>query len=148
MKSFAKFFLIMVFFLGVPLSSIAQDGNNKTDVGESTVASLLAGLSSDNIGLKSSSAYMLGELRVSSAVVPLMRVLHNDENEEVRISAALALYKIGTPMSIHAVKQAIRFDNSKRVSDLAHKFYSDYEREESKKNNDQATEKLFAQTED
>jgi hypothetical protein len=148
MKAFATIFLILVLLLGVSLSSIAQDDDSKSEVGESTVSSLLVGLSSDNIGLKSSSAYMLGKLRVSSAVIPLMSVLHNDENEEVRISAALALYKIGTPMSIHAVKQAFRFDESKRVSELAHKFYSDYVREESKKNNDQATEKLFAQTED
>jgi hypothetical protein len=148
MKSFSTILLILVFLIGVPLSSIAQNNDNKSKVSESTVASLLMGLNSDNIGLKNSSAYMLGELRVSSAVVPLMRVLHNDENEEVRISAALALYKIGTPMSIHAVKQAIRFDNSNRVNQLAQKFYSDFVREESKKNNDQATEKIFAQTED
>jgi hypothetical protein len=148
MKAFSTILLILVFFSGVSLSTIAQESDNKSEVSESTVASLLVGLKSDNIGLKSSSAYMLGELRVSSTVVPLMRVLHNDKNEEVRISAALALYKIGTPMSIHAVKQAIRFDESKRVNELAHKFYSDYVREESKKNKTQATEKLFAQTED
>ena len=55
-----------------------------------------------------------------------MRVLRNDKSEEVRISAALALYKIGTPMSINAVKQAIRFDESERVSKLASNFYSVY----------------------
>ncbi|UCH66765.1 MAG: HEAT repeat domain-containing protein [Ignavibacterium sp.] len=148
MKAFATILLIMVFLLGVPLSSIAQESNTKIEIGESTIASLLMGLNSDNMGLKSSCAYMLGELRVSSAVVPLMRVLHNDENEEVRISAALALYKIGTPMSIHAVKQAIRFDDCKRVSKLANKFYSDFVREELKKKDKQETEKLFAQTED
>ena len=89
---------------------------------------------------------MLGELKISSAVVALMRVLHNDENEEVRISAALALYKIGTPMAIQAVKQAIKFDDSKRVSTLANKFYNDFLREEFSKTNEQTTEKLLAHT--
>ena len=147
MRVFSTIFLIMIFIVGVPLSSFAKDGDKKTEVSESTIASLLMGLNSDNIGLKSSCAYMLGELRVSSAVVPLMRVLHNDENEELRISAALALYKIGTPMSIHAVKQAIRFDDSKRVSELAQKFYSDYARAELRKNNKRTTDKSFAHTE-
>ena len=89
---------------------------------------------------------MLGELKISSAVVALMRVLHNDENEEVRISAALALYKIGTPMAIQAVKQAIKFDDSKRVSKLASKFYNEFMREEFRKTNEQTIEKLFAHT--
>ena len=147
MKYLSTILLIVVFLIGVPLSAFAQNVDNKREISESTVASLLIGLNSHNIGLKSSSAYMLGELRVSSAVIPLMKVLHNDENEEVRISAALALYKIGTPISIHAVKQAIKFDESKRVAELANKFYSDFVREESRKNNEQ-TEKLFAQTDD
>ena len=148
MKYLSTSLFIGIFLFGVSLSSFAQAIDNKSEVSESTVASLLMGLNSDNIGLKSSSAYMLGELRVSSAVIPLMRVLHNDGNEVVRISAALALYKIGTPMSINAVKQAIRFDDSKRVSELANRFYSVYVREELKKNNEKATEKLIAQTDD
>ena len=89
---------------------------------------------------------MLGELRVASAVVPLMRLLHNDENDEIRISAALALYKIGTPISIQAVKQAIRFDPSIRVSKLAQKFYNEYTRADLKKNNRLSTEKDFVHT--
>ena len=145
LKNFTTIILILVFFSGIP-SSLAKDGDKKNEVSESTVASLLLGLNSDNIGLKCSSAYMLGELKVSSAVVPLMRVLHNDENEKVRISAMLALYKIGTPMSINAVKQAIKFDDSKRVSTLANKFYDDFLREELSKTNKQTTEKLFAHT--
>ena len=147
MKAFTTIFLILVFFLGIPSSSFTKDGDNKDPVSESTVSSLLMGLNSENNGLKSSSAYMLGELKVSSAVVSLMRLLHNDDSEEVRISAALALYKIGTPMSIHAVKQASKFDESKRVSKLAHSFYSEYVREEFRKSNEQPTEKLIAQTE-
>jgi len=146
LKNFTTIILILVFFSGVPSSSLTKDGDKKNEVSESTVASLLLGLNSDNIGLKCSSAYMLGELKVSSAVVPLMRVLHNDENEKVRISAMLALYKIGTPMSINAVKQAIKFDDSKRVSTLANKFYDDFMREEFSKTNEQTTEKLFAHT--
>ena len=143
MKTLTKIFLISVFLLGASLSSIAQDGDSKKEVSEDIVESLLTGLNSDNIGLKGSSAYMLGDLRVTSAVIPLMRLLHNDENDKVRIAAALALYKIGTPMSIHAVKQASRFDDSERVSKLAHIFYSDYMREEFKKNNGQEQEKSF-----
>ena len=71
---------------------------------------------------------MIGELQLSQAVIPLLRILHNEENEELRIAAALALYKIGSPIAINAVKQAIRFDDSERVSKLCANFYNEYRR--------------------
>lgn len=97
-----------------------------TQVSQNTVESLLIGLDSENIGLKSSSAYLIGELQLSQAVIPLMKMLRESKNEDLRIVAALALYKIGTPMSIYAVKQAIRFDESERVSKHCASFYNDF----------------------
>ena len=147
MRIFTTITIILVFNLGSTLFSSTKDDDDKNEASESTIASLLIGLNSDNIGLKSSSAYMLGELKVSSAVVALMKVLHNDENVEVRISAALALYKIGTPMAIYAVKQAIRFDDSMRVRKLAQKFYYDYARADLNRINQDKREKDIAQSE-
>ena len=121
--------IVTIFLLIITLSSNAFAGDNSTkkyEYTQNTIASLMEGLNSDNIGLKTSCAYLLGELNVTEGIIPLMRLLRNDESEEVRICAALALYKIGTPISIFAVKQAIRFDESKRVSKLAAKFYYDY----------------------
>ena len=85
---------------------------------------------------------MLGELKVSDAVIPLRKILRDDENEQARISSALALYKIGTPLSINAVKQAIKFDESKRVSKLATNFYNDYLRNKSG-NEDKTTDTTY-----
>jgi len=129
MKHFTGILVLTTFLLGLSSTTFAGDGKSEMVVKESTIASLLEGLASDNIGLKSSCAYMLGELKITDAIIPLMRMLHNEVNEELRIAAALALYKIGTPMSINAVKQAGRFDESKRVNKLAHNFYSEYLRE-------------------
>jgi HEAT repeat protein len=93
---------------------------------QNTIESLLIGLDSENIGLKSSSAYMIGELQLSQAIIPLMKMLRESKNEELRIVAALALYKIGTPMAIYAVKQASKFDDSERVSKHCASFYNDF----------------------
>lgn len=93
---------------------------------QNTIESLLNGLNSENIGLKSSCAYMIGELQITKAVIPLMKMLRESENEDLRISAALALYKIGTPLAINAVKQAIKFDESERVSKHCASFYNDF----------------------
>jgi HEAT repeat protein len=145
MKHFTRILSLMVFLLVFSNTTFAGDGISEPGMNESTIASLLEGLASDNLGLKSSCAYMLGELKVTEAIIPLMKMLHNDVNEEIRISAALALYKIGTPMSIHAVKQAVRFDESERVNKLAHNFYSEYLREKLNNTVAAATDSLIAQ---
>jgi HEAT repeat protein len=93
---------------------------------DNTVETLIMGLNSDNIGLKSGSAYMIGELQISEAVIPLLKILHTEKNEDLRIAAALALYKIGSPVAIYAVKQTIKFDDSERVSKLCTNFYNEY----------------------
>jgi len=145
MKHFTKILALTVFLLVLSSTAYAGDGKSEVVVKESTIASLMEGLTSDNLGLKSSCAYMLGELKVTEAIIPLMRMLHSDVNEELRISAALALYKIGTPMSIYTVKQAGRFDESERVRKLAQNFYTEYLVEKFKKTDDKETDRLIAQ---
>lgn len=114
--------------LSIATSTAIGNPKATTEIRNNTIESLLIGLNSDNIGLQSSSAYMIGELQLSQGIIPLLRILHNEENEELRIAAALALYKIGSPIAINAVKQAIRFDESERVSKLCATFYNEYRR--------------------
>jgi len=125
-----KLMLIIIFSVSIALITldISAKPKIKVNVTKNTVSSLMIGLASDNVGLKSSSAYMIGELQLSKAVIPLMRILREDENEDLRITAALALYKIGTPLAINAVRQAIKFDESKRVSKHCANFYYEYSR--------------------
>jgi len=93
---------------------------------EVVVENLLIGLNSNNKGLISSSAFYLGELNTKEAVIPLMKMLKNSNEEELRIAAALALLKICDARGIYAIKKAIEFDESKRVSELCSKFYNNY----------------------
>lgn len=126
-KSFAAvLFVLLSLFICVDDNSAQSAGARMKDLSENTIASLIQGLNSDNDGLQSSCAYRLGEFRIEDAVIPLQRVLRNDESESVRISAALALFKIGTPKAIFTVKQAGRFDESDRVRRLSSIFYSAY----------------------
>jgi hypothetical protein len=123
-----KFLLIKILLTCLLIGASYAEGNPKevTKISQNTILSLENGLKSENLGLKSSCVYMLGELKVSNTVIPLMRILRENENDELRIAAALALYKIGTPMAIHAVKQSIRFDDSERVSKHCASFYYEY----------------------
>jgi hypothetical protein len=91
---------------------------------------LLIGLNSNNYGLKTSSAQILGDIKSEKAVIPLMRILKSSDDEKFRIVAALSLYKIQNPRGLFAVRQAAKFDPSNRVKKLCLNFYLDSEKEE------------------
>lgn len=93
---------------------------------EACFKTLQQGLASDNLGVQAGCAYMVGELCCQRSVVCLLKLLRSSPSEELRILAALSLYKIGDSRGIYAIKQAIRFDESERVSRLCEKFYRAY----------------------
>lgn len=93
---------------------------------EQAVENLLIGLSSENDGLRRSSAYMLGVLKSDEAVVPLMRALKSHQDECTRIVAALSLCKIGDARGVFAVKQEVRFSESNKVKKCCACFYNQY----------------------
>ena len=118
------FFLLVAFsFLTYAQTTVPTLTSAKKDC---IKKSLLLGVESENLGLQSCAAYMLGEFCCDEAVIPLLKILHNSPYEEMRIMAALSLYKIGDSRGIFAIRQAIKFDESKRVSKLCDKFYRAY----------------------
>ncbi len=124
-----RMFIAFLFFLVLSSSFIYASNPSEKEkivISQNTIQSLINGIESGNTGLKTSSAYMIGELKITNAVIPLMKVMREDANEEARIAAALSLYKLGTPLAMSAVRQAIRFDNSERVKRLCLRFYNDY----------------------
>ena len=119
--------LLLIFFVFISYATAAEPVKEKRTINRDlAIQNFLNGLNSDNAGLTSSSAYYLGELSSTEAVIPLMKILRNSEKEELRISAALALLKIGDQRGIYAIKRAIIFDESKRVSDMCERFYNAY----------------------
>ncbi len=93
---------------------------------DAAITNLLIGLKSDNLGLKTSSAFMLGELKAREGVVPLMAMLRSENPECCRIVAALALCRIGDERGVYAVKRAVQFDESQQVAQKCAWFYEQY----------------------
>lgn len=108
-----------VIALAIILALPATAGDLRKDIGEAkydlAVQNLLKGVSSENTGLRRSAIYQLGQLEAQDAVIPLMRVLRSCPDEGCRVAAAWALCKIGDDRGVYAVKQAVRFDDSKKV---------------------------------
>ncbi len=130
MKKLSVFFsvvlLLMLFSTSCYSKEISKTKNEEIKKKELIAQNLLNGINSDNLGLKTCSTYLIGEFCCDKAVIPLLRILHNDKFEESRILAALALYKIGDSRGIFAIKQAVKFDESDRVRRMCDKFYRAY----------------------
>lgn len=119
-KLFLAVFLSFLMVTAVFAIDNKKIDNVKYDQIEET---LLAGIESSNKGLVVSSAQILGELNSDKAVIPLMKILHSNINDETKIAAALSLYKIGDARGIFAVKQAAKYDDSERVRKMCGNFY-------------------------
>lgn len=116
--------LMILFFISLSISLFAQETTSSDDV---VIANLVNGVESENLGLKISSVYYLGEKKAEESVIPLMKILKNDENPQARIIAALSLLKIGNEKGMFAVKRAIKFDDDEQVQRMCNIFFTMYQ---------------------
>ena len=93
---------------------------------ELTEETLLNGLECENCGVQASAMYMLGDLKIEKAVIPLMSMLKSAPDEKSRIIAALSLCKIGDGRGTFAVKRAALYDSSDRVRLICSWYYNQY----------------------
>jgi len=115
--------LIQIFSFQILPQETADQNSSEM---EACFKTLQQGLNSDNLGLQAGCAYMVGELSCQRSVITLLKLLHDCPSEELRILAALSLYKIGDSRGIFAIKQAIKFDESKRVQRMCEIYYKAY----------------------
>jgi hypothetical protein len=87
---------------------------------------LLAGIKSGNLGLQTSSAYFLGEMKSDKALIPLLRIVRNGETEEARIIAALSLYKIESKIGMYRLKYLAESDESELARQVFARIYKKY----------------------
>jgi HEAT repeat protein len=114
--------LLFIAVLLMATTAFASSNKVKKELMEDN---LIAGLQSDNLGLKTSSAYFLGEYGSSKCVNSLLKVLKSGETEEERISAAVSLIKIDSDKGFFAVKQRAKYDDSERVRRICSMLYKD-----------------------
>jgi HEAT repeat protein len=126
MKTAGTIFVALL--IAVVTQARAQD--MQKDLGDAKfkrgVENYLVALQSTNDGLRRSAIYGLGQFGAKKATIPLMHVLHSSTDEKSRIAAAWALCRIGESVGTFAVKQAVRFDNSKKVQLHAAWYYNLY----------------------
>jgi hypothetical protein len=116
-------------------AGLAQEVNFSPDKKSVVVENLTIGIESDNNGLNISSARVLYDLidegymngnDADKAMIPLLRLLDNGETDEVRIAAALALFKLGNSIGIYKLRGVAVFDDNERLGNICKNLYYSY----------------------
>ena len=116
-------------------AGVNKKGVEKTLDTEAIVQNLKVGLTSDNYGLRVSSAYVLGQLvccnvinpdDASGTIIPLMKIMNSEETDEARIVAALALYHLKSDRGAMLFGHAATHDGSARFSRFSSILYREY----------------------
>ena len=117
------------------LNGLAQEVEFSAEKKSGVVDNLTNGIIADNSGLNASSANVLYDLiddgylesdDGSKAMIPLLRLLDKGETDEVRIAAALALYKLGNGIGIYRLRGVAVFDDNEKVSSICKNLYYSY----------------------
>lgn len=108
--------LVMIVLAGVFAGNVYASGPNVSRLSlEKGEQMLIKSLESDNYGVRTSAAQILGDMKSTKAVIPLMKMLKSSKDECCRIIAAVSLSKIESSMGRYTVAQAAKFDSSPRV---------------------------------
>jgi HEAT repeat protein len=78
---------------------------NNTVSSKRAAENLIAGIKSENEGLKRSSIYFAGKYEVKETINTLIDLLEEEKNPANRVLIALALYKIGSAEGLEAIKE-------------------------------------------
>lgn len=123
--------IVLVAFLLVPFVS-AQTEQFSIEKKSAIVDNLNVGIKSDNYGLRVGSADVLFDLinqsyleskDASKAMIPLLIMLEKGLTDEERISAAVALFKLGNSIGIYRLRGVAIFDDNERVSKICKNLY-------------------------
>lgn len=127
MKTSAIIRLVILFvFASIITVSAKTTGNDLSTAAKEKEQNLIKELSTKSLDTRVSSVLSLGDMKSSKAMIPLLKILHDEKQDEMRIVAALSLIKIGNPIGVFQVKQAIKFDKSERVRRMCAIFYNAY----------------------
>jgi len=101
-----------------PISSVTSN--------EHALMNLLAGIKSDNDGVKRSCIYFAGKYKIAEAEDALIEQLHNEENSSTRILIALVLYEMGSIDGLLEVNKLSKADINPEVRRMSTHIYNEY----------------------
>jgi HEAT repeat protein len=123
-----KTFLTAVLLAAVLMGSVYAQKNSIKDVTPNKYAlqNLVAGIHSDNTGVKRSAIYFAGKYRIAETEAALINQLKNEKDPSTRILIALVLYEMGSEEGLLEVKDLSLKDKDAKVRRMATQIYTEY----------------------
>jgi len=123
-----KRFLTAVLLAAVLTGSVFSQANSIRDITANKYAlkNLIAGIHSDNDGVKRNSIYFAGYYRVVETEDALISQLKKEEKPSTRILISLVLYEIGSEKGLNEVKDLSLNDENAKVRRMAKEIYNEY----------------------
>ena len=123
-----KGFLTVVLLAAVLTGSVYSQSNSIRDITANKYAlkNLIAGIHSDNDGVKRNSIYFAGYYRVAETEDALISQLTKEENPSTRILISLVLYEIGSEKGLNEVKNLSLNDENAKVRRMTRQIYEQY----------------------
>jgi len=87
---------------------------------------LVAGIHSDNLGVKRSSIFFAGKYRIAEAEEPLINQLKEEKDPSTRILIAMVLYEMGSEKGLSEVKDLSENDENAKVRRMTFQIYNEY----------------------
>jgi HEAT repeat protein len=123
-----KGFLTAVLLAAVLTGSVYAQKNSIKDVtpNKHALENLVAGIHSDNTGVKRSAIYLAGKYRIAESEEALIAQLKEENDPSTRILIALVLYEMGSEEGLLEVKELSLTDKDARVRRMATQIYNEY----------------------
>ncbi|MCW9096627.1 MAG: HEAT repeat domain-containing protein [Ignavibacteriaceae bacterium] len=123
-----KGFLTAVLLVAVLTGSVYTQTNSIKDVtlNKYALQNLVAGIQSDNTGVKRSSIYFAGKYRIAETESALIAQLKQEKDPSTRILIALVLYEMGSEEGLIEVKKLSMNDKDAKVRRMATQIYNEY----------------------
>ncbi len=120
--------LTVTFLAALFISSVNAQTQSINDVTSNKYAleNLVAGIHSDNLGVKRSSVYFAGKYKIAETEIELINQLKEEEDPSTRILIALVLFEMGSEEGLNEVKDISLNDDSAKVRRITTQIYNDY----------------------
>ncbi len=124
----AKRLLTAVLLTAVLMGNGYAQKNSIKDVTDNKYAlrNLVAGIQSENNGVKRSSIYFAGKYRIAEAENALIDQLKEETNPSTRILIALVLYEMGSEEGLMEIQKLSMNDENAKVRRMATQIYNEY----------------------
>ena len=93
---------------------------------ELALDNLIAGIQSDNLGVKRSSIYYAGKYRIAETEDVLINQLKKEEDASTRILISLVLFEMGSEVGLFEVQELSINDENSKVRRMTTQIYNEY----------------------